>query len=223
MTTGYSPGIPRETITQIRELMQKFKGDDLSPENISQHVFSAMGKIRMDTDGINIIGDFGSMGLDSDEFKAVTEALLNLIDFLPELKGKEFIVKKGDDINKIRLGLIPKKYPITHMDANDHRFAMIEFDPEKTGSKSMVSVVMNYFSHRMANGSSTKEPGFKIHRIEEFGGWFESWKEFADMMKVSIPMLSLTKMRTIKRISASIPAFLSDVLNRCEKGKGENG
>ncbi|MCP4682880.1 MAG: hypothetical protein GY864_11150, partial [Desulfobacterales bacterium] len=218
MTTGYSPGIPGETISQIKELIKEIKGKDLSSKEISQHIFSTMGKIRMDTDGINIIGDFGRMGLDSDEFKAATEAFLNLIDFLPELKGKEFIVKRGDDINKIRLGLIPKKCPATHMDANDDRFPMVEFDADKSDSESMLGIVAKHFSQRIANGPDTKEPGFKIHRIEEFAGWFKTWNEFSSMIMVGIPILSLTKMRTVKRISASIPAFLSDVLNRCGEG-----
>lgn len=219
MATDYAPGIPTETISQIRDLLDRFKEIDLDTNELRNCVFSAMGKLRIDTQGINFSGNFGTMGINSEEFEAVKESTLKAVDviteLLPLLKGKEFVVKTEDKTTKIKLGYIPRWQPATQADMDDEKVPIVEILGTGDSGKSRINTLADKLSGEVSEGASR----VKIHRIEEFAGWFPTWKEFGDIMNITVPLLALTKMKTIKRISASLPAFLSDVLDRCGEGK----
>lgn len=218
MAIGDIPKIPSEQLPRFRELIEKVRDDEIAPEAIRDAVLSVMGTVRIDASGISMKGDFGSVDFYPDEFKAMTASLLELIDFLPVLKNREFLVKKGDDIQKIKLGLTIKKSPATPADLDNESYPMVEFEDhgDDTGDNKMLDFITAAFFQDIDGTLDMPEGGYKIHRLEEFAGWFgEGWGTFARLLNINVAALPLTSKGTLDRIGAAVPAFWDDVLKRC--------
>ena len=134
---------------------------------------------------------FGSVNLNADEFKAIMASMTEFIDFLPVLKNREFLIKKGNDIKKIKLGLIPKKTKATIEDINNESYPMVEFnDHEKAAGDNKMLELVSCFFQGLDGTIDLPEAGYKVHRLEEFAGWFgDGWETFARLLSILMNIL----------------------------------
>ena len=95
MALGNLPGLPQKYNSRFRELIQKLKNEEMTLAEVGENILKASGRIRIDSEGINISGDFGNIQLGPPELRAIFDTALNIIEYLPILKDKQLLVKKG--------------------------------------------------------------------------------------------------------------------------------
>ena len=128
------PKIPDDLNQRIGELTNKVKKSEISQEDVIRKTFTALGKTRIDHTGIKTSGQFGEIGFDSDDLKAMIESGKYGMELASVLYGKEFLIKAGNKIEKIKLGL-PFKTIIDHISENDQEtLPIIEFKPDEDGN-----------------------------------------------------------------------------------------
>ena len=211
------PNIPDDLVTRVTELGSKIKNREIPKETIIQQALEAMGRVRIDNEGIHLAGGFGKMEFDSYDFKSMIESLTNLVEFIYILDGKQFLVQCDKKIEKITLGLPPKTEEVKRLTEKDEELALVEFEPDASGNypEKRLQVVLNYLKDRYGAQLNIRHPGFKIHRIEEFAGWMKDWKEFAIMMNITFSLTELTTKRKIMQTGESAFQLAGDILNRC--------
>lgn len=212
------PKLPEDLNKRIGELNSKIKTGNISRERVVNNVLSALGRMRIDKNGIHISGDFGKIAFDADDLNAMTESVENLLDFLTIIYGKEFYIKTGNKIEKIKLGFPLRPEEVRKIPEKDQdEVPVVEFKPDENGNypENRLQLVISFFKKQFVDRVDVPHPGFVIHQLEGFARWLKDYKEFTKGMDVFIPLLELTTKKKI--ISKGEPAFslVDEVLTRC--------
>ena len=211
MALGNLPGIPQQYIPRFRQLLQKLNSHDLTFTEISNNIMSALGRVRIDAEGITLAGTFGRTGAGPSELRAMVESILNLIDYLPILKDKELLVKKEGNITKIKLGLPVNIIPSGVWELEDEKIPVIEIID---GVKAMASI-LSYIIGDLDEVIDLQEKGFKIYRFEDMVGWTPDWQWFAKLINIVVPALSLTTREVTDSVGGPAADLWDDILKRC--------
>lgn len=221
MALGDFPQVPEELVGRIVTLTDQYKSDNLSVERIRDSIISSMGRTRIDERGITLFGDFGDMVFDQDDFTAMAESLMNLVDFAFIINGKEFLIKRGDTIEKVKIGPIVKRSEIYSVSSRHESLPMVEYDPDENGHypenvlEMAEKVIFHFLDSYTGLTNGKGEPGFSIHRMEEFAGWLENWQDFSKGLDILIPLLELTVKKKIMKTGEAALSLADDILTRC--------
>ncbi len=211
MAIGDFPGIPQKYIPRLRVLMEKLDNHELTMKEIGGHALSSLGRVRIDSEGISIQGDFGFIRFEPSEFRALVDSLLNVIDYLPMLKDKELLIKFGEEIYRIKLGLRTKILPAGVWELSEEGTPGIEIINGMTAATSLLS----YLIGDMDGVVDLKEKGFKIYRLEEFVGWSVDWEAFSKFINMAVPALVLTTKGVADRVQGPAMQLWDELLTRC--------
>jgi hypothetical protein len=211
MALGNLPGIPQQYYPRIGALIRKLEDRELTPKEVGDHILRSLGKIRIDSEGISVSGDFGRLGFGPPELRAIIDSVLNLIDTFPILRDKELLIKQGNKIGKIKLGLLMRMVPSNLWESNNEKIPMVEIVSDV---KSIVSL-LSYLIGEMDGVIDLAEKGVRVYRLEELLGWSADWQEFSKLLNVAIPALALTTKEVADRVSDSATALYDDILKRC--------
>jgi len=211
MALGNLPGIPHEYYPRIGTLIQKLDDQELTLKEVGDNILCSLGRIRIDSRGISVSGDFGRIRFGPSEFRAIIDSVLNFIDYYPLLRDKELLIKQGNDIGKIKLGLLMRMVPSHLWESNNEKIPMIEI---VSGLKSILSV-LSYLIGDMDGVIDLGEKGFRIYRLEELLGWSADWQGFSRLMNVAIPALALTTREVADSVAGPTAELLDDILKRC--------
>lgn len=212
------PKVPGELQKRIGELTKKMKDAEISQDDVIQNAVAAIGKTRIDNNGIRTFGNFGEIVFDSDDLKALIESGSKGIELLFILNGKEFYVKAGSKIEKIKVGFPPGPKEVSEIPEEDEEeVPIVEFKPDKDGNypENRVQIVLDFFKKRFVDRVPVREPGFVIHNYEAFAGFIKDWKDFSLLLEAPVALLELTTKKKIMRTGESAYMLLGDILTRC--------
>lgn len=212
------PRVPEELSLRIAELNRKMKGAEISRDDVIQNTIAALGKTRIDSNGIRTSGDFGEIVFDTDDLKAFIESGASGIDVCYIFKGKEFYVKTGNKIEKVRIGFPPVTREVAEIpEADAEEMAIVEFLPDQNGNypEKRLPIIFNFLKKRLSQRGIVPDPGFVIYNHEAFAGFMENWKEFSTLLNVSVSLSELTTKKKIIQTGESAFMLIADILKRC--------
>lgn len=212
------PRMPGELNVRIGELKKKMKEGEIPMEKVKEKALTAMGRFRIDKNGMNTFGEFGKIEFDSDDLKAMMESAENFVDFMSILIGKEFYIKSGNKIEKIRLGIPFKPKEVNEIpEEEEEDVPVVEFKADENGKypEHRLALVLDFFKKRFGDKIDVAEPGFVIHQYEGFAGWFKDYEELTKGLDAAIPLLELTTKKKIIKTGESLFLLIGDVLTRC--------
>lgn len=204
------PKIPREYKPRVDKLSEKIRAKEITIEEVLANLLTVLGKVTIDSNGIRTEGDYGSFEVDERGIAAGQGFLLNAYEILPVIRGKQFLIKRGSDFKKIKIGLGLKESPATEADIKNPRLPIVEIIDKPA------NIDVNSSLQEPASGLETLLPEIKIHRIEEFAGWFgDSWKEASKIFKLSVPVSELLTKEILVKLGEPMAPFCDQVLQKC--------
>lgn len=217
MSISDIPQIPREYKPRVQKLYNKIKAKEITVEEITNNILTILGKTTIYSGGIKISGNYGSFEIDSRMLTSGMEASMNLLDILPIFFGKKFLTKKGNELTLVKIGFGLKRKPATEKHLKDKSLPIIEYDTE-TVEADITKTVMNILSMYLQENTDPEpaHPLFKIHRLEEFSGWFgKGWKQPVKIYKMSMFFSQLTTKEILDKLGESMAPFCDQVLKKC--------
>ncbi len=188
------PKIPEEYKPRVEKLAAKIRAKEISPEEVQFNVLAVLGKVTIGAEGIKIEGEYGSFEIDERALIAGRDFLLEAYDLLPRFWGREFLIKRGNDFRKIRIGLGLKSSRASEKDINNTELPVVE-----------------YFSDPL-----TQKTKMKVHRSEEFAGWLgDDWSGGAIIFKIATPLSELLTKEILDKLNEPMAPFCDQVLEKC--------
>ncbi len=194
MSIADIPRIPPEYEPRMKKLSEKIKAKEITPEEVMVNTLSVLGKVTIDSGGIRITGDYGSFEADERIFRVTRDFLFYLFDLLPRLFGKKFLIKKGDDFKKVKIGLGIWKSRASEKDIRNRQLPIVEF----------------------VNDPLTKRTKVFVHRLEEFAAWIgDDWKDGSILFKLAMPFSDVLIKEFLDKLGEPMGPFCDQMLKRC--------
>ena len=188
------PKIPEEYYPRIENLQKKIEASETNVEAVIANALSVLGKVRISGNGIRAEGDYGVFEVDERALIALRDFLSYSCELLPRLFGKSFLIKQGDDIRKIKVGLGIKKCRATEQDIQNCRLPIVEF----------------------LRDTQKKRTRINIHRLEEFAGWLgNDWRRGSLIFRIAAPFSELLTKEILDKLGYSLPSYIDQFLKKC--------
>lgn len=217
MAIGDIPKIPQEYKPRIQKLVKRMKAKEITTEEVLNNILTVLGKVTIDSKGIKIAGDYGSFEIGTIGISSPMNAAISLLDVLPIFIGKKFITKRGNEITMVKISILGlKKSRASEKDMKNPRLPIVEYNTqnEKKENESIFNILDMYL-HEPQSGAEPAS-GFRIHRVEEFAGWFGSgWSNMAKLFRVNLPMSQLMTKEILDKLGESMAPFCDQVLRKC--------
>lgn len=217
MTVADFPKIPDELNQRISELLRKLEEDEINHDDVIRKAVNSLGKTRIDHTGIKTLGHFGEIIFDSDDLRAMIESGKYGLELIYIIKGKEFYIKVGNEIEKILFGF-PFKTMVDDIPETDLENApIVEFKPDKDGKypENRMKIVLDFLNKQYIDMVPVRDPGFVVHNFEAFAGFFKDWKEFSYMLEALVALLEMTTKKKMIQTGESAFLLMGDILKEC--------
>ena len=232
------PQFPKKYKPRGDVLIQRVQRKEISINEVINTLFSVMKKLRIDSSGVNVIGDFGSMGVDSKVYVAMNQSLDKMVPYImyvgmeiikrrissvykPSEEPQKIYLRFGDRIIRLTIKafiIIPAF--VTEKEMRDTKYPVIEIIPREkliSGGNPLLDLFMWYIGS-LDLPAWTEYVDVKIHRPEQIVEFMDlvitSWADMGDMLELVLPMTALMTKETMDRLAESYPAFWDEVFTR---------
>lgn len=235
MSLGDVPKFPRKYKPRGDKLVSKLTQNEITVKEIMDNIFSSLGKMTIDSEGIKITGQFGTFEVDPVVYPIINDTIDGMLDFatpyavdiirkrvsslFSEREERHLYLKFGERIFRFTPhALYVSVSKASRDEIADTEFPLIEINPtEKLLNEGIpiINIFESYISNK-ALPSISDYATIKMYRPEKLMEWFElSWEDAGAMMEMILPVISLTRKKTLDKLGASYPAFWDDVFTKC--------
>jgi len=214
MAIGDVPRFPGKFKPRGNELVHLLDENKITDREVLNNILSTLGTLRIDTSGMSMTGEFGSIVIDSADFKALIESANRMLDYLPtlwrRLKGHEILIRVGDKVSRLRLSLPPRLTSSSRREIEDSGLPAFEMPPGI-----LYSLFVSYVSD-LDRSPTGRLLDIKVRRAEELVGWLgEGWDFLVAMFHIATPASQLTTKESMDRLGESYQDFWDEVFTRC--------
>lgn len=232
------PQFPKKFKPRGDVLIQKMERNEITTNEVINTVFSVMKKLRIDSSGVSVTGDFGSMVMNSKVYDILNQSLDKIVPYVMYW-AMEFVKRRISTIGKnqdqpqqiyIKFGERIVKFTfyafmVVPMFASEQEI--------RTTNQPIVEIIPG---QRLMNGGNPVLDAFKwyigsaefppitdyidmkVHRpelvVEFMDLLITSWADIGDVLELIVPMSALITRESLEKLSASYEDFWDEVFIR---------
>ncbi|MBN1289275.1 MAG: hypothetical protein JXA49_06545 [Actinobacteria bacterium] len=235
MSLGDVPRFPRKYMPRGDKLVEKLEQRETTMKEVLDKIFSVLGTLTVDSSGVKITGEFGTFEMDPEMYAVMNDSIDRMLDYTKKyavdiIRRRLLMLFKDREERKVYLRIGDRIFRFTghplyvglskatEAEIAGTEFPLIEVIPTEkllSGGNPVRELFESYISNKDFPEISDYL-SLRIYRLEKMVEWFDlSWEDAGEMLGMMVPVISLTKKKTLDKLGASYPSFWDDVFTKC--------